>query len=96
MAINPLITLDPRSPAPPHPRAEYFSRLFKQPQGCVIIFLSNFLALLIKMDAAGEHNRSALGALLVAVNVLLIIAVLFTSWFTTQQTVDDSRGIVLR
>lgn len=48
------------------------------------------------MDAAGEENRSALGALLVAVNVLLILAVLFTSWFTTQQTVDDSRGAVLR
>lgn len=62
----------------------------------MIIFLSNFLALLIKMDAAGEENRSALGALLVAVNVLLVLAVLFTSWFTTQQTVDDSRGAVLR
>ncbi|CAM9756463.1 unnamed protein product, partial [Laminaria digitata] len=29
--------------------------------GCVIIFLSNFLALLIKVDAGSQDNRSALG-----------------------------------
>ncbi|CAN0492739.1 unnamed protein product, partial [Laminaria digitata] len=29
--------------------------------GCVTIFLGNFLALLIKVDAASEDNRSALG-----------------------------------
>ena len=48
------------------------------------------------MVAAGEENRVTLSrALLVAVDVPLTLAVLFTSWFTTQQTVDDSRGAVL-
>ncbi|CAB1103690.1 unnamed protein product [Ectocarpus sp. CCAP 1310/34] len=60
--------------------------------GCVIIFLSNFLALLIKVDAAGEGNRAALGGILIAVNVFLILAVLSTSWFATQQMVDDNRN----
>eukprot|EP00752_Nemacystus_decipiens_P008151 g7290.t1 len=59
--------------------------------GCVVIFLSNFLALLIKVDAAGEENRAALGGILIAMNVLLILAVLATSWFATQQSVDDHR-----
>lgn len=60
-------------------------------QGCVVIFLSNFLALLIKVDAAGEGKRSTLGGLLVALNVGLALAVILTSWFATQQSVDDSR-----
>lgn len=60
------------------------------PQGCVIIFLSYFLALLVKMDATGEANRSALGGALVAVNMLLILAVLWTAWFAIRQMVDDS------
>eukprot|EP00903_Cladosiphon_okamuranus_P012166 g11413.t1 len=59
--------------------------------GCVVIFLSNFLALLIKVDATKDENRDALGGILIAMNVLLILAVLATSWFTTQQSVDDSR-----
>ncbi|CAN0460100.1 unnamed protein product, partial [Laminaria digitata] len=45
----------------------------------------------IKVDAAGEDNRAVFGALLVFVNVLLVLAVLVTSWFATQQSVDDSR-----
>lgn len=53
----------------------------------MVIFLSNFLALLIKVDAAGEGKRSALGGLLVAINVILVLAVLLTTWFTTQQQV---------
>lgn len=57
----------------------------------MVIFLSNFLALLIQVDAAGEDNRDAMGGLLVAVNVMLVIAVIFTSWFSTQQQVDDAR-----
>lgn len=57
----------------------------------MVIFLSNFLALLIKGDAAGESNRDMLGGLVVAVNIVLILAVLFTTWFSTQQQVDDSR-----
>ncbi|CAM9638404.1 unnamed protein product, partial [Laminaria digitata] len=59
--------------------------------GCVIIFLSNFLALLIQVDAGDADNRAVFGALLVFVNVLLVLAVLVTSWFATQQSVDDSR-----
>lgn len=61
------------------------------PQGCVIIFLTNFLALLIKVDSAGEGSRDVLGGILVAVNVLLIVAVLLSSWLSTQQSVDDHR-----
>ena len=61
-------------------------------QGCVIIFLSNFLALLIKVDAGEANDRDVFGAVMVAVNVLLVLAVLVTSWFATQQSVDDSRN----
>lgn len=57
----------------------------------MIIFLSNFLALLIKVDAAGESNRNILGGLVVAINIVLVLAVLITTWFSTQQQVDDSR-----
>lgn len=57
----------------------------------MIIFLSNFLALLIKVDAGEVNNRNVFGALLVAINVLLVLAVLVTSWFATQQSVDDHR-----
>ncbi|CAN0338896.1 unnamed protein product [Ascophyllum nodosum] len=59
--------------------------------GCVVIFLSNFLALLIKVDQAGEGNGETLGALLVAVNVMLVVAVILTSWFSTQQQVDETK-----
>lgn len=57
----------------------------------MIIFLSNFLALLIKVDAGEEDNRTAFGILMVFVNVLLVVAVIVTSWFAVQQTVNDSR-----
>lgn len=60
-------------------------------QGCVVIFLSNFLALLIKVDEAGPGRRDTLGGLLVAVNLMLVVAVIATSWFATQQSVEDSR-----
>lgn len=58
----------------------------------MIIFLSNFLALLIKVDVGEEDNRALFGGILVAVNVLLVVAVVTSSWFTVQQSVDDSRG----
>lgn len=45
----------------------------------------------MKVDAAGESNRSILGGILIAVNVLLVVAVLASTWFATQQTVDDNR-----
>ena len=57
----------------------------------MIIFLSNFPALLIKVDDGEAGDRDVFGALLVAVNVLLVVIVLITSWFATQQSVDDSR-----
>lgn len=55
----------------------------------MVIFLSNFLALLIKADTAGEGSRSFLGGVMVGINVLLIVAVLSASCLTTQQTVGD-------
>ena len=55
-----------------------------------MIFLSNFVGLLIKVDAPGKDSRNVLGALLVAINVVLVLAVLVTSWFTTQQQVIRS------
>lgn len=60
-------------------------------QGCVVIFLSNFLALLIKVDAVGDGNNDALGGLLVAVNVMLVTAVILTSWFSTQQEIVEAK-----
>lgn len=57
-----------------------------------MIFLSNFLALLIKVGAVAEDNSAALGGLMVAVNVLLVLAVLSSSWFSVQQSVEDSRN----
>ena len=55
-----------------------------------MIFLSYFLALLIKTDATGADSRSALGGALVVVNVLLILAVLWTALCAIGQMVDDS------
>lgn len=66
------------------------SVLSKPLQGCVVIFLSNFLGLLIKVDAAGVESRSALGGLLVAVNVLLVFAVLVTAMVDAKQSIGDS------
>lgn len=53
--------------------------------------MSDFLALLIKLDGAGGGERSALGGVMVAANIMLFLAVLVTSWFATQQAVDDHR-----
>ena len=57
----------------------------------MVIFLSNFLALLIKVDAAGEGNGETLGALLVTVNVMLVVAVILTSWFSAQKQADEEK-----
>lgn len=43
------------------------------------------------MDAGEAGNRDVFGALLVFVNVLLVLAIVVTSWIATQQSVDDSR-----
>lgn len=63
---------------------------FNRGQGCVVIFMSYFLALLIKMGAAGEANRSALGGFLVVVNVFLVLAVLSAAWVATRRMGDNS------
>lgn len=55
--------------------------LFDHPQGCVLIFLSGFLAMMIKMDVAGKGNQSVFGVFLVALNVALLLAV---SWFVVR------------
>lgn len=55
-----------------------------------MIFMSYFLALLIKMDAAGEANRSAIGGFLVAVNLAVILAILSTAWFAMRRMGDNS------
>lgn len=44
----------------------------------MLIFLTMFLAMLIKMDAAEEESRSAIGIYMVAFNILLILAVVWT------------------
>ena len=56
----------------------------------MVIFLSNFLALLIKVDAT-ESNQNVLGGSMVAINVMLIGAVLIATWFATQKRVQDHR-----
>lgn len=76
------------------------------PQGCVVIFLSYFLALLVKVDAMGEHGRSAFAGLLIAINVILLLAVFVACWFTVKKTVDavqktadnsrDKNGIITK
>ena len=50
-----------------------------------MIFMTYFLALLVKMGAAGEANRSAIGGFLVAVNAFVILAVLCTAWFAISR-----------
>ncbi|CAM9194141.1 unnamed protein product [Ectocarpus fasciculatus] len=57
--------------------------------GCLCIFLSNFLALLIKVDSGADGNRDVFGAIMIGINLLLIIAVLLASWFSMQQTMDE-------
>ena len=57
--------------------------------------MTNFLALLIKVDIGEDSSRAAFGALLVAVNVLLALAVIGSSWFTGQQAVNASAQEVI-
>lgn len=59
------------------------------PQGCVVIFVSYFLALLIKVDAATEGHRTAVAFFLVAINAVLVVAFITTSWFAVKESVDD-------
>lgn len=59
-------------------------------QGCVVIFMSNFLALLIRVEAAGEEKTETMGIVLVIVNIALVVAVACTTWFATQQSIDDA------
>ncbi|CAM9941933.1 unnamed protein product, partial [Ectocarpus sp. 12 AP-2014] len=57
--------------------------------GCLCIFLSNFLALLIKVDSGADGNHDVFGAIMIGINVFLIMAVLLASWFSMQQTMDE-------
>lgn len=52
--------------------------------------MTNFLALLIRVDIGADSSRAAFGVLLVVVNVLLALAVIGSSWFTGQQAVNAS------
>lgn len=56
----------------------------------MVIFLSCFLALLSKVGAAGEDGGSAFASVLIAINVMLVVAVLLGVWFTVKQTVDNT------
>ena len=58
-------------------------------QGCVVIFLSYFLALMIKLDVAEDTFLEDLGGFLVAVNVLLVLAVVWVLTFAIRQMVGD-------
>ncbi|CAM9559605.1 unnamed protein product, partial [Choristocarpus tenellus] len=59
--------------------------------GCIIIFFSNFLGLLIKVDVSEEGNVSqeVFGVLLVIVNIALLFAIWGTTYFSAQQMMDD-------
>ena len=57
----------------------------------MVIFLNNFLALLMKVDGVGKDSSPTLGDVMVAVNVLLFLAVLSASCFSLWQSIDDSR-----
>lgn len=55
-------------------------------QGCLVIFFSDFLALMIKAEVTdADSNGSALYSVcLVAVNVLLVLSVWWNIWATTS------------
>ncbi|CAN0461667.1 unnamed protein product, partial [Discosporangium mesarthrocarpum] len=50
--------------------------------GCIIVFFSNFLALLIRVDISGENStgRDIYGILLVMINIFLLLAVLSSTF----------------
>lgn len=58
----------------------------------MVIFLSNYLSLLIKVRATEERQLDLLGALLVFLNVALFVAVAFSVWLTTSQSMADPGG----
>lgn len=56
----------------------------------MVIFLSYFLALLIKIGVAADTLIETLGMVMVFVNILLVLAVFWTSWFAFRHMVSDS------
>lgn len=56
----------------------------------MVIFLSYFLALMIKLDVAEDPLLETLGICLVIVNVVLAVAVVWFSWFAIRQIISDS------
>lgn len=73
----------------PLPVLARFELVHTQSQGCLCIFLSNFLALLIKVDSGADGNHDVFGAIMIGINMFLIMAVLLASWFSMQQTMDE-------
>lgn len=61
-------------------------------QGCTIIFLNNYLALLIKAQDAGNGRLDALGVPIVLVNLTLVAAVIVTSYIAMHQTIEETRA----
>lgn len=55
-----------------------------------MIFMSNFLALLIKVNATESRRQDAIGVLLVILNVGLFLAVAFTAWIAREESVVES------
>lgn len=49
-----------------------------------MIFMSNFLALLIKADPSGEEEHGVLAVILVGMNVVLFVSVAVTAWLAAK------------
>ncbi|CAM9675597.1 unnamed protein product, partial [Laminaria digitata] len=61
--------------------------------GCIVIFFSNFLALMAKADISGEKTQSQelYGILLIGIHVAMVIAIIVQAYFAVQAT-GDSRN----
>lgn len=56
------------------------------PQGCIVVFFSNFLALMAKADVSDEEAQSqeTFGLLLIAVHAAMVIAVVSQAYLSMQ------------
>lgn len=66
-------------------------------QGCLVIFFTNFLALMVKAEVAeSDSNGSTLYAVaLVIVNVLLFLSVFWNIWASTEAMFSDTQVLFL-